>query len=245
MLYSRAAAKGHSSLFTVFICPSRGQEQPRDTVIKVLVCANSTVELARLEVLVRSAPSLELVGSSLGRTGLRQQLRDTQPDVLLERAALDELEESRLPDLDAKTVARVLLVAEPEFTVAQAAIQAVDSALRGVLPTWASAREIQIAIEAAARGLLVLHPDVAEHVAAISGAPSRASSASSGQQLSPRESEILNLLAAGLGNKEIAWRLKISEHTVKFHVTSIFNKLNASSRAEAVAVGVRRGLIIL
>jgi len=66
-----------------------------------------------------------------------------------------------------------------------------------------------------------------------------------GQALSPREGEILNLLAAGLGNKEIAWQLKISEHTVKFHVTSIFNKLGASTRAEAVALGMRRGLIVL
>jgi DNA-binding CsgD family transcriptional regulator len=63
--------------------------------------------------------------------------------------------------------------------------------------------------------------------------------------LSPREGEILNLLAQGLANKEIAWRLKISEHTVKFHITSIFNKLNASTRAEAVAIGIRPGLIIL
>ena len=217
-------------------------------MIKVFVCANSTVELAGLEALVRSAPSLELVGSSLGRAGLGQQLADTQPDVLLERLVplqRDGLEESRLPDLDTKTVARVLLAAEPEFAAALTAIQAVDPALRGVLPTWASPREIQTAIEAAAGGLVVLHPDVAEHVAITSGAPSSASSALPGQQLSPRESEILNLLAAGLGNKEIAWRLKISEHTVKFHVTSIFNKLNASSRAEAVAIGVRRGLIIL
>jgi len=136
-------------------------------------------------------------------------------------------------------------VAEPEFTTALAAMQATDPALRGVLPAWASAKEIEIAIEAAAAGLLVLHPDVVEHLATTSGTPSRASSAAPGQQLSPRESEILNLLAAGLGNKEIAWRLKISDHTVKFHVTSIFNKLNASSRAEAVAIGVRRGLIIL
>jgi len=214
-------------------------------VIKVFVCANSTVELAGLEALVQSAPSLELVGSSLGRAGLSQQLADAQADVLLERSVLDGLEDSRLPDLDPQDVARVVLVAEPEFTTALAAMQATDPALRGVLPAWASAREIEIAIEAAAAGLLVLHPDVVEHLATTSGAPSRASSAAPGQQLSPRESEILNLLAAGLGNKEIAWRLKISDHTVKFHVTSIFNKLNASSRAEAVAIGVRRGLIIL
>jgi len=213
-------------------------------VIKVFVCADSTVELARLEALVWSAPSLELVGSSLGRTVLSQQLADAQADVLLERPVLDDLEDSRLPDLDPQRVVRVVLVAEPEFTAALAAMQATDSALRGVLPTWVSAREIEAAIEAAA-GLLVLHPNVAEHLATTSGAPSRASSAAPGQQLSPREGEILNLLAAGLGNKEIAWRLKISDHTVKFHVTSIFNKLNASSRAEAVAIGVRRGLINL
>jgi two-component system, NarL family, response regulator YdfI len=213
-------------------------------VIRVFVCANSSVELARLEALVRSSHALELVGSSLGRAGLSQAFGDTHPDVLLERSVLDDLEESRFPDWDAKTVPRILLVAEPEFTVALAAMQALDSALRGILPTYASEREIQIAIEAVAEGLLVLHPDVAEHAATVSSAP-RASSASVGQQLSPRESEILNLLAAGLGNKEIAWRLKISDHTVKFHVTSIFNKLNASSRAEAVAIGVRRGLIIL
>ena len=65
------------------------------------------------------------------------------------------------------------------------------------------------------------------------------------QTLSPREGEILNLLAAGLANKEIAWQLKISEHTVKFHIASLFNKLNASTRAEAVAIGARQGLILL
>jgi two-component system, NarL family, response regulator YdfI len=86
---------------------------------------------------------------------------------------------------------------------------------------------------------------VAELEATASSSSSRVSSTPLGQQLSPRETEILNMLASGLGNKEIAWRLKISQHTVKFHVTSIFNKLNVSSRAEAVAVGVRLGLIIL
>ena len=212
-------------------------------VIKVFVCANTTVELAGLEALVRSAPALELAGSCLGRAGLGQQLEDTHPDVLLERPVLDDLEELPLRDLDSKSVARVLLVAEPEFPAALAAIHGTHSAVRGVLPAYASTREIQSAIEAAAAGLLVLHPDVAE--GATSVAPSRASGGILGQQLSPRESEILNLLAAGLGNKEIAWRLKISEHTVKFHVTSIFNKLNASSRAQAVAIGIRFGLIVL
>ena len=53
------------------------------------------------------------------------------------------------------------------------------------------------------------------------------------------------MIADGLSNKEIAWRLKISEHTVKFHVNSILTKLNASSRTDAVMLGLRQGLILL
>jgi two-component system, NarL family, response regulator YdfI len=221
-----------------------GTEIGRDTVIKVLVGANSIVELSRLEAAVRSAHSFKLVSSSLGRDALRQQLSDTQADVLLGCGVFDDLEESQRPDHDLKTIARVLLVPESEFGLALAAIQTEDSTLRGVLPLWATDREIQTAVEAAATGLLVLHPDVTEHVAKASDAPSRRSSPLE-QSMSPRESEILNLLASGLGNKEIARLLKISDHTVKFHVTSIFNKLGVSSRTEAVAIGIRRGLVVL
>ena len=57
--------------------------------------------------------------------------------------------------------------------------------------------------------------------------------------------EVLRMFAEGLANKNIAWNLGISEHTVKFHITSVFSKLNVSSRAEAVATGMRRGLILL
>ncbi len=63
--------------------------------------------------------------------------------------------------------------------------------------------------------------------------------------LTERESEVLGLLAQGLANKQIAARLGISEHTVKFHVSAIYSKLGASSRTEAVRLGVRLGLIVL
>nr|WP_277922584.1 response regulator transcription factor [Coleofasciculus sp. FACHB-1120] len=65
------------------------------------------------------------------------------------------------------------------------------------------------------------------------------------QALTPREIEVLGMLALGMGNKNIAKHLSISEHTVKFHVSSIFQKLNASSRTEAVTLGARLGLIML
>ena len=63
--------------------------------------------------------------------------------------------------------------------------------------------------------------------------------------LTPRELEVLRLLADGASNKMIAHKLGISEHTVKFHVTSILSKLNAGTRTEAVTLGIRQGLVYL
>ncbi len=110
--------------------------------------------------------------------------------------------------------------------------------LRGglaLLPTSASAEQVMAAIEATAVGLAVVHPD---HAGSLSARPSD-------DPLTPREREVLHLLAAGLGNKEIAGRLSISDHTAKFHVSQILAKLNAVSRAEAVSIAMRRGLVPL
>jgi len=65
------------------------------------------------------------------------------------------------------------------------------------------------------------------------------------EALTPRELQVLQLLAAGLGNKEVASRLEISEHTAKFHVAAIMGKLGAASRTEAVTLGIRHGLIMI
>jgi DNA-binding NarL/FixJ family response regulator len=110
--------------------------------------------------------------------------------------------------------------------------------LRGglaLLPTSATADQVIAAIEATAAGLAVVHPD---HAGSLSARPSD-------DPLTPREREVLHLLAAGLGNKEIATRLAISDHTAKFHVSQILAKLNAASRAEAVSIAMRRGLVPL
>jgi DNA-binding NarL/FixJ family response regulator len=65
------------------------------------------------------------------------------------------------------------------------------------------------------------------------------------EPLTRREREVLQMLAAGLANKEIAARLHISDHTAKFHVAAILGKLGAATRTEAVALGIRRGLVLL
>lgn len=118
--------------------------------------------------------------------------------------------------------------------------EALRAGVRGVIPRDAPEEEIAAAIEAAAAGLVVLHPQSLDGALA-----SRASVSAQTEPLSPREIEVLRLIAEGDSNKTIAWKLQISEHTVKFHVNSIFSKMNAGSRTEAVMSGLRRGLIPL
>ena len=115
--------------------------------------------------------------------------------------------------------------------------------VRGVLPSDVQPAQVAAALEAAVRGLLVLAPGKIAAVQSAGG--TRDFPDELVEPLTPRETEVLRLLATGLSNKEIAARLKLSEHTAKFHVASILGKLGASSRAEAVSIGVRHGLILL
>ena len=112
----------------------------------------------------------------------------------------------------------------------------------GFLPLDATGKQIEAAIHAIAAGLSVGVP-------ALLKIPLWDTTLSPDEEiidpLTARELEVLQLLAQGMANKQIALRLKISEHTVKFHVSSIYTKLGAANRTEAVRLGVRRGLILL
>jgi DNA-binding NarL/FixJ family response regulator len=97
-----------------------------------------------------------------------------------------------------------------------------------------------------AAGLLVLHPNpAAALLERLLERPRVPLSTGPGEALTPRELEVLQALATGLTNRAIARRLAVSENTVKFHVSSILTKLDAASRAEAVALAARRGLLLL
>lgn len=106
---------------------------------------------------------------------------------------------------------------------------------QGHLPTDASPLQIDAALRAVAAGLNV-RPREKRRFSAIDESDSPS-------PLSPRELEVLIALADGLSNKAIARRFEISQHTVKFHIESIFRKLAVATRAEAVAKGLRGGLV--
>lgn len=138
--------------------------------------------------------------------------------------------------------------AESDFTTAATWL---SQHIRATISIDASATEIVATIQAASAGLVVLEPRVAEALARGSqrGRPRATKSAArapgESPPLSAREREVLALLAHGHATKNIAHLLGISSHTVKAHVESIFAKFGATTRAEAVAIGVRRGAVML
>jgi len=217
-------------------------------VTRVLVAAASAVVRAGLEAVVASGPGLTVVGHASDLDETTRQAEALQPDVVLLDYAWDDV--ALVPGLHAlgagdHVPAVVVLTERP---AALWAALGLHSGVRAVLPREATAEEIVAAVAGAAVGLIVLHPETAEEALRfeVRGPAFReAGTQAPAQPLTPREVEVLQMLAEGLGNKIIARRLGISEHTVKFHVGSIFTRLGATSRTEAVTLGVRQGLILL
>jgi NarL family two-component system response regulator YdfI len=193
-------------------------------MIPVLVAASSAVVRAGLESVVSSSPALCVANDEL------------TADVLLSAPAA--LSEDWISSLSSDTLPVVVLADLPEAPVLAAALR---GNIRGVLSPEASPEEIVAAVTSAAAGLVTLQPAALELLS--QGA--RPTIEVMNDPLTPRELEVLAMLAEGLSNKLLAYRLGISEHTVKFHVTSILTKLQAGSRTDAVMQGIRRGLIMM
>ena len=211
---------------------------------RVLVIAPSAVVRAGLEALLASNPALQVVGSAPTLGDLAGGLEGLNPDVLLVEAASDHGNLALPVSAEAAGSLPVVLLAAgtDEAQVAEALRRGV----RAILPRDASPEEIAAAVGAAGAGLIALHPEAAAAITPLlSSAIPRPAPDVPVEELTPREIEVLGLLAEGAGNKQIARRLEISEHTVKFHVGSILSKLGAASRTEAVTLGVRRGIILL
>jgi DNA-binding NarL/FixJ family response regulator len=126
-------------------------------------------------------------------------------------------------------------------------LDAVRAGARAVLPRDVEAMTLAHAVRAVAAGLVVLHPALVrdDDRGTTAFLPENDSLAAPLEPLTERELQVLHLLAEGLSNKAIARRLAISDHTVKFHLAAIFSKLDAKSRAEALAQGIRFGLVHL
>jgi two-component system, NarL family, response regulator YdfI len=214
-------------------------------MIRVMVVAASPVVRAGLTAMLTTNPKLAIVGSVSNLDSLSKEVVQLQPDVVL-------LDLSGNPQT--LVWEKLLLIQEEQYPSAIIVIVDVDridleawlrSGIRAILPDTSTESEIVAAVEAVAFGLVVLHPEVIELISLKQSNLHQKGLQNPVQALTPREIEVLEMLGSGLANKAIATALNISDHTVKFHVSSIFQKLGVSTRTEAVAVGVRLGLILL
>ncbi len=200
-------------------------------MIRVGVVAGNNAIRVGLRELINSQPGLNVASTSINLDGL--PMDDLDVLVIVPPANMRQLVNTR---------AVLILTDDPE-DVLDMFRQGFNT--WGVLSINSSDTELSIAIQALAEGLLIGAPSLLQR-----WFPGRASAGlseneTSNPPLTVREAEVLQLAAEGLANKQIAIQLGISEHTIKFHLSSIYAKLGVSSRTEAVRSGVRHGLVIL
>ena len=206
------------------------------TPLRVLVVADDPLARAGLHNLLAEQTDLEVAAENAGDASVTQAFQAYQPDVVLWDLGWGEHGLSwrePLADLIETGAPVIALISE----VSQ--ISELRSAgVRGLLSREAGPDRIAAAVLAVQQGLLALEPRFElPTVAPLEDLPL--------EGLTDREREVLQLMAEGLSNKSIAFRLEISEHTVKFHVNGILRKLGAQSRTDAVVRATRLGWILL
>jgi len=191
-------------------------------VIRVLLNVSSPALRAGLRALLSSDKTIKVVNDSLDE--------QNEADVIITSASSASFLHN---ESDSASSAGILLLSDDQLNV-----QEMRRLTRvwGILPTDSSAEELNAAIHALSQGLIVGTPTLLFE--------SESEPLERGP-LTERETEVLGLLSKGLANKQIAVSLGISEHTVKFHVSSIYTKLNVTNRTEAVRAGLRGGWVAL
>jgi DNA-binding NarL/FixJ family response regulator len=225
-------------------------------IITIFIVAASPIARAGLEAVLQIDERLIVTGSAAEISAAPSVFSFGQTvDVLLvnvqqsgELVALTEFLSGDGEDTSSPSIVALL---STDFQNPEQAIELLQNGVRGILPRGATASEIIAAIGAAANNLIVAPPEILETLFSSNTIEDylpnvkKNLSDEAVKDLTPREREVLEFLVEGESNKVIAYRLHISEHTVKFHVASIFGKLGVNTRTEAVTQALRRGLILL
>jgi len=204
--------------------------------IRIAVAATSAVSRTALESIVRSQAEFQLVGSFGAVASLVSFVRRAEVDVIV-------IDADSISDLLLEPPWDGAIVLLAEVSDARSISHLLRSGVRAILSRESDPDDVVSAIYAAYDGLVLLNTPTAESLAAVFGEKLLEGEDELSEEITSRETDVLRMLAEGLVNKDIAARLGISEHTVKFHISSILDKLGASTRTEAVMLGIRRGLI--
>jgi DNA-binding NarL/FixJ family response regulator len=205
-----------------------------DDRIRVLIIAPMLAVRIGLQTLLSAAETVELVGEAVDFSSLDMGLLGV--DVIVLQGNIPQDSFPFLREMDFQTA--VLWVSDdPQAT---ATLRAIPCRAWGIVHP--DADELLSILQVISLGYIVAPAEIMKNLW-VEGF--RLDSKGLVEKLTPRENEVLQLLAQGLANKQIARELEISEHTVKFHISSIYGKLNVVNRTEAVRVGLQAGLISL
>jgi DNA-binding NarL/FixJ family response regulator len=212
--------------------------------LRVVLADDQTVVREGLVTLLNLLPGVSVVGAAADGEQAVALVAEQRPDVLLV--------DLNMPRCDGVEATRQVRAKYPEtevvvlttYTDDNSVLSALQAGARGFLTKDADAEAIARALHAAAAGQSTLDGEVQQRlVAAAMGGGQPPKAAKSGDGLTPREIDVLRLIAAGLSNTEIARKLVVSEATVKTHVNHLFAKANLRDRAQAVAYAYKSGLV--
>jgi DNA-binding NarL/FixJ family response regulator len=211
-------------------------------VIRVLLADDQRVVREGLGTLLGLLDGIELVGTAADGEEALAMTSQHDPDVVLmdlRMPRVDGIEAiRRLSERGERPAAIALTTYADDASV----LRALRAGARGYLTKDAGADEIRAAVERVAHGDVILDPAAQRHVVAALNEPVPAASGELPDGLTPREAEVLALIAEGLTNGEIAGRLVVSAATVKSHVNHIFAKIGARDRAQAVVYAYANGI---
>lgn len=210
--------------------------------VRVLAADDERMVREGLALLLSMLPDIEVVGTAADGEEAVTMATALQPDVVLM-----DLRMPRCNGIDAtrrlrQQAPQVMVIALTTFADDRSVIDALRAGARGYLTKDAGAAEISRALQLVVSGQPVIDPAVQHHLvdAIVAGPP--APTPRFPDHLTPREAEILALIAEGLSNAEIAERLVVSEATVKSHINHLLSKIGARDRAQAVTYAYQRGI---
>lgn len=213
-------------------------------IIRIIVADDHPIVRDGLIAILSTQPDFEVVGKAENGLEAVRLAEALQPDVLLLDLEMPELDGVGVLHRLRETYPAIRAIVFTAFDTDERILTAVEAGVQGYLLKGAPREEIFNAIRVVYAGGSLLQPVVASKLLRqVSG--ERRQSETLTENLTPREQDVLKLLAQGLQNKEIALELVITERTVKFYVSSILAKLGAGNRTEAVTLAVQRGLVTL
>ncbi|MBL8063054.1 MAG: response regulator transcription factor [Anaerolineales bacterium] len=212
-------------------------------MIRVMITDDHLIVREGLRLILETADDIEVVGEAIDGANCLELIPAFKPDVILMDLQMPRMDGITTIGHLRKDFPEIAIVILTTYNEDDLMIRGLQSGARGYLLKDSSRESLLDTIHAAAKGETLLKPEILARVLAPQSVPKPASVSQTASALTERELEVLQLAAKGERNKEMAYKLGITERTVKAHLQSIYQKFGVDSRAAAVAVAAGKGLL--